>query len=521
MHKKIEINSCFARALQLMEETDRDIFVTGRAGTGKSTLLEYFRATTAKKIVVLAPTGVAAVNISGQTIHSFFGFRPDVTVEQVKNNAKKKDSPLYRNLDAIVIDEISMVRADLLDCVDQFLRINGRTPGAPFGGLQMIFIGDLYQIPPVVTGRERQIFREHYRSEYFFDALAYQEMDCAFVELEKIYRQSDPLFIKLLNKIRNKTITAADLEIINCRTGSNRPLPDEMIYLTTTNAMAEKKNEAELEKLPGRCRRFTAEQNGEIEQKYFPAPGLLQLKAGAQVMLLNNDSGGRWINGTLGTVDEIGTDSLTVKLHGGEMETVKPFKWQINRYFWDGEKKSVAAEAVGTFKQYPLKLAWALTIHKSQGKTFDRVAVDLGKGTFAPGQLYVALSRCRSLEGIYLERESREKDVRVDWRVLRFVTGCQYQLSEKRMPLIEKTRLIEQALDSCTPLQITYLNAKDEKTGRIISPTYLGDLEYKGKTFLGMKAYCHTRKAQRNFRIDRILEIQKATGPADPGYPSF
>ncbi len=241
MHRKIEINSCFARALQLMEKTNRDIFVTGRAGTGKSTLLEYFRATTAKNIVVLAPTGVAAVNISGQTIHSFFGFRPDVTVEQVKDSAGKRASPLYRNLDAIVIDEISMVRADLLDCVDQFLRVNGKRPGTPFGGLQMIFIGDLYQIPPVVTGRERQIFREHYQSEYFFDARAFRELDCAFVELEKIYRQSDPLFIGLLNKIRNKTVTAADLEVLNHRAGGNRRLPDETIYLTTTNAMAEKK----------------------------------------------------------------------------------------------------------------------------------------------------------------------------------------------------------------------------------------------------------------------------------------
>jgi hypothetical protein len=238
-------------------------------------------------------------------------------------------------------------------------------------------------------------------------------------------------------------------------------------------------------------------------------------------MLLNNDSAGRWINGTLGTVSEIGKSSLTVKLHGAEMETVKPFKWHINRYLWDGEKKTVASEAIGTFKQYPLKLAWAITIHKSQGKTFDRVAVDLGKGTFAPGQLYVALSRCRTLEGIYLEKEIREKDVRVDWRVLRFVTGCQYRLSEKRMPLAEKTRLIEQALAGSTPLQITYLNAKDEKSGRIISPTYIGDMEYKEKTYLGVKAYCHTRKAQRNFRIDRILEIQTTTaGPADHEQPS-
>ena len=510
MDNGIEINDRFAEALHLMEETGRNIFITGRAGTGKSTLLEYFRSITGKNVVVLAPTGVAAVNISGQTIHSFFRFRPDVTVEKVRNSATKKASPLYRNIDAIIIDEISMVRADLLDCVDQFLRVNGRTPGDPFGGVQMILIGDLYQIPPVVTGRERQIFKEYYKSEYFFDAAAFDHMDFAFVELEKIYRQSDPLFIELLNKIRNKTVGDADLEAINRRlVRGSLKLPAGLIYLTTTNAMAEKKNQAELEKLPGKSRRFAAESSGKIDRQYFPAAEVLQLKEGAQVMLLNNDSGGRWINGTIATISKIKKGSLEVKMADGKIDTVKPFKWHINRYFWDQEKKSVASEAMGTFRQYPLKLAWAITIHKSQGKTFERVAIDLGRGAFTSGQLYVALSRCRSLEGIYLKRAIREKDVWVDWRVIRFITGFQYQISEKKLSLGDRVRLLEEAAQEGAPLEITYLKSSDEKTERLISPRFVGEMEYRGKTFLGLRAYCHKRKALRTFRVDRILRIDK------------
>lgn len=514
MRKGIEINLQFAEALRLMEETGNNIFITGRAGTGKSTLLEYFRSITRKKIVVLAPTGVAAVNISGQTIHSFFGFRPDVTVDKVKKGAKKKASPIYKNIDSIVIDEISMVRSDLLDCVDQFLRINGKTPGAPCGGIQMILIGDLYQIPPVVTGQERQIFKEYYESEYFFDAKVFQDMEFTFLELEKIYRQTDPVFIELLNKIRNKTVTGTDLETINRRAaGDNLELPDGVIYLTTTNAMADKRNEAELEKLPGKRHYFTAEIGGEVDKKYFPAAEVLQLKEGAQVMLLNNDAEGRWINGTIGTIAKIKKDELSVRLLDGATETVKPFKWSINRFFWDQDTKSVASETMGTFKQYPLKLAWAITIHKSQGKTFDHVAIDLGRGAFVPGQLYVALSRCRNLEGIYLKKKIRETDIWIDWRVVKFITGFQYQLSEKNMPVDKKVLLIKQAIENKSSLEITYLKSEDEKTQRMVSPRFVGDMEYRGKPFLGMEAYCHNRKALRNFRVDRILEIHAVVSP--------
>ncbi len=513
---EIELNPQFEKSLQLMEESDKHIFITGKAGTGKSTLLEYFRSITEKDVVVLAPTGVAAVNISGQTIHSFFGFRPDVTVEKVKKEAKRKAAPIYKKLDAIIIDEVSMVRADLLDCVDQFLRINGKSSGLPFGGIQMIFIGDLYQIPPVVAGQERVIFKEYYASEYFFDSNVYADIEIEHLELEKIYRQTDSAFIELLNKIRNKTITDEDIEAINARWIGNDSLPGNVIYLTTTNAMAEERNEAELMRLPGKPHIYEAEISGEIDKKYFPGDEVLQIKKAAQVMLLNNDAEGRWINGTIGTISKIKNDCLEIRMADGSVEEVKPYKWSVCRFFWDEENRSVASEKVGSFKQYPLKLAWAITIHKSQGKTFDHVAIDLGRGAFASGQLYVALSRCRNLNGIFLKRKIRESDIRVDWRVVKFITGHQYDLSDKRIPLNAKIDLIQNAIENESLIELTYLNSKGEKTKRVIRPENVGEMVYMGKEFIGIRAYCLKRKDLRTFRVDRILEIKDSnTGMKD------
>jgi len=508
--QNIEINPQFETALELMENTGPHLFITGRAGTGKSTLLEYFRSVTEKNLVVLAPTGVAAVNIAGQTIHSFFGFRPDVTVEKVRRQAKKKSSPIYKNLEAIIIDEISMVRADLLDCIDEFLRITGKKPGEPFGGIQMIFIGDLYQIPPVVAGHDRAMFEQFYESEYFFDARVFSGIEVEHLELEKIYRQSDSDFIDLLNKIRNKTITGQDLERLNERVFKDQhKLPRDGIYLTTTNAMAEERNRAELEKLKGKSYYFEAEIIGEIDPKSYPADEVLELKEKAQVMLLNNDAGGRWINGTIGTIEAINEDSLDVKLGDGSVEEVVPHKWDVYRFYWDQEARSVAADKVGSFIQYPLKLAWAITIHKSQGKTFDKVVIDLGRGAFASGQLYVALSRCRSFEGIFLKHIIKESDVRLDFRVVKFITGRQYEVSEEKLPLDEKVNTIREAAENSEELEIVYLKTRDEKSRRVIVPESVGSMQYKGKNYLGLKAYCLKRKEMRNFRVDRILEIKK------------
>ena len=509
MIKNIEINPQFEKALHLMEQTDRNIFITGKAGTGKSTLLEYFRSITTKNIVVLAPTGVAAVNVSGQTIHSFFGFRPDVTIEKARREAGKSTLTIYQNLDAIVIDEISMVRSDLLDCVDQFMRIKGRAFGEPFGGTQLILIGDLYQIPPVVTGHEKAIFEDYYESEYFFDSSVYSEIDIDHLELEKIYRQTDQDFIALLNKIRNKTLMEEDLDHLNTKViGSRTMLPQDAIYLTTTNAMADELNSEKLLKLPGNASVFSADLKGEIDKKSLPAEELLLLKEDAQVMLLNNDSEGRWINGTLGRIVKIGKKSLEVQLSNGSIEEVKPFRWDVFRFYWDQDAQVVAADNVGSFKQYPLKLAWAITIHKSQGKTFDNVVIDLGRGAFASGQLYVALSRCRSLDGIYLKRAVKESDVRVDYRVVNHITGRQYALSEEKLSLEDKVAIIKDAVEKQAELQIVYLKNTDEKTERTIRPVSVGMMKYSGKNYLGLTAHCCMRQETRNFRVDRILEIK-------------
>ncbi|MEJ2740211.1 MAG: AAA family ATPase, partial [Dehalococcoidia bacterium] len=304
VHTEIELNPQFRRALEIMENSDSNIFVTGRAGTGKSTLLTYFREMTQKKVVVLAPTGVAALNVKGQTIHSFFKFKPHVTLRSIKRLRKKENGKqtIYEQLDAIVIDEVSMVRADLLDCVDRFLRLNGPNANRPFGGIQMVFIGDLYQLPPVVTSTEKEIFNSAYETPYFFSARVFDTLEMEFVELEKIYRQHDDLFIGLLNGIRNNSITDENLALLNrrCRPGYEASPDDLTIYLTTTNTLAEKINTRQLEKIDSPSHYFTADIEGDFGKEYLPTAVTLQVKAGAQVMMVNNDLYGGWVNGTLG-----------------------------------------------------------------------------------------------------------------------------------------------------------------------------------------------------------------------------
>jgi len=300
----LDINPQFQRALELMEHSQRHVFITGRAGTGKSTLLSHFRKNTAKRVVVLAPTGVAAVNVGGQTIHSFFRFKPDVTLAAIGGKIKDKNKNLYRKLAAIIIDEISMVRADLLDCVDKFLRLNGPDDQAPFGGVQMIFIGDLYQLPPVVTSQEREIFRSRYKSPYFFSAAACAALDMEFIELEKVYRQSDNEFIRLLNAIRNRTATDGDFALLNRRVDPQFEAPPQDFYitLTSTNELANRINTERLTRLRGKLWKASGSISGDFGREYLPTNVELELKKGAQIMLLNNDSCGRWINGTVGRV---------------------------------------------------------------------------------------------------------------------------------------------------------------------------------------------------------------------------
>ncbi len=522
--KGIELNEGFRRALELMEKTDKGVFVTGRAGTGKSTLLSYFRATTAKRIAVLAPTGVAALNVRGQTIHSFFGFKPNVTMERIKKIPSSSDrGDVYRNIDTIVIDEISMVRADLLDCVDKFLRLNGPRKGKPFGGIQMIFIGDLYQLPPVVTGSEKAAFGSLYESPYFYSAHVFKSIDMVFVELDKIYRQHDQRFIDLLNAIRNKSVSEEEIELLNSRVMPEfEPPPDEFyIYLTTTNRQAEEINRRQLSKLKGPMYSFTGFIEGEFGDDYLPTAIELQLKVGAQVMMLNNDPQGRWVNGSVGRITDIirypdEEAVVVVKLADGEEVEVAPNTWEIFRFFSEDDK--LKSEVIGKFTQYPLMLAWAVTIHKSQGKSFDKVIIDIGRGAFAHGQVYVALSRCTSFEGLVLKKPILKRHIWMDWQVVKFLTRYQYKKAEEGLPIDEKVKLIEEAILKKVALEIVYLKPNDEKTKRVIWPKEVGEMEYRGKRYLGMRAFCTQRNEERTFRVDRILEIKDIPGQSEESH---
>jgi len=510
----IEINDQFRRALEIIEQTDRNVFITGRAGTGKSTLLDYFRHTTKKKIVVLAPTGVAALNVKGQTIHSFFRFKPGITPDGVKKLRSDGDNELiYPELDTIVIDEISMVRADLLDCVDRFLRMNGREADKPFGGIQMVFIGDLYQLPPVVTSGEKEVFKSFYQTPYFYGARVFDSFEMDFVELEKIYRQSDEQFINLLNTIRNNSIAAEGIELLNQRYQPEfEPPPDDFyVYLTTTNRLAEEINSKCLAALRGRLRTFAGSIEGEFGQEYLPTKIELHVKVGAQIMMLNNDIEGRWVNGSIGKITGItenrnGEDVIVAELSNGDSVEIVPFTWEIYHFFVDGGQ--LRSEVVGTFTQYPLMLAWAVTIHKSQGKTFDRVIVDIGSGTFAHGQMYVALSRCTTLEGIILKRPVLKKHIWTNYQVMDFLTKYQYRKAEAACAVDDKIGIIRKAIEERTSLEIVYLKPNDEKTTRVVRPEVVGEMEYRDKKYLGMRAFCLKRNEERVFRIDRILEIR-------------
>ncbi|MBP1707029.1 MAG: helicase [Chloroflexi bacterium] len=510
----IEINEQFKHALDIIENTPKSAFITGRAGTGKSTLLDYFRRNTRKRVVVLAPTGVAALNVKGQTIHSFFKFKPNVTLSMVKKlQAAAEGGTIYQKLDAIVIDEISMVRADLLDCVDKFLRLNGPSPEEPFGGIQMIFIGDLYQLPPVITSLEKAEFKQLYKTPYFYSSRAFDGLNMEFIELEKIYRQHDPEFIQLLNTVRNKSITYAGLELLNQRFNPTfEPPPgDFYVYLTTTNELASTINKRRLSQLDSPQRTFIGEIEGDFGDEYLPTAIELQVKIGAQIMMLNNDSDNRWVNGTLGEITGITRDKngdclIIAGLPDGEVE-IEPFTWEIYRFQVKGG--TLQSEVVGTFTQYPLMLAWAITIHKSQGKTFEKVVIDIGKGTFAHGQLYVALSRCTTLEGIVLRRPILKKHIWTDFQVMDFLTRYQYRKSEKRLSLDDRLEIIRRAIKNASLLRITYLKPTDEKSERTVRPHTVGEMEYQGKTYLGLRAFCLKRNEDRTFRVDRILDIKE------------
>ena len=510
----IEINREFARALERIASGRGNLFITGKAGTGKSTLLEYYRANAADTPVILAPTGVAALNVGGETVHRFFNFGIGVTPEKVRGSRRRPRHPeVYKKLETLIIDEVSMLRADLLDCVDMFLRKHGPNAGAPFGGVQMVFVGDLYQLPPVVTGGEREIFRSVYETPYFFSARALAESDLEIIELSKVYRQEDADFVALLNSVRNDSVSDADVAHLNARLDPAFEPPDDVfcISLTTTNRNADRINAYRLASLPGRNSVSVAEISGDFGREHYPTATELAFKAGAQVMMLNNDAVGRWVNGSLGVIESVAAweaaQAVTIRLQDWDSAVeVEPYTWEVIRFAVQAGE--ITSESVGRFTQLPFRLAWAVTIHKSQGKTFDNVVIDLERGAFASGQTYVALSRCTAFEGIVLRRPVRRSSIRADWRIQRFLTGYRYRESEEAMPASEKAALIRRAIEDGAEIEMTYLKADDTQSERRVVPLSVGSQSYGGRSFLGMRAFCRLRGEERMFRVDRILALE-------------
>lgn len=424
--KPIKLNSEFNKTLELLENSEDSFFVTGRAGTGKSTLLRLFYETTKKETVILAPTGIAALNVKGQTIHSFFKFAPNFIPKSAIK--KQKSRKIYKNLDTIIIDEISMVRADLLDNIDLFLRINRESP-LPFGGVQMIFFGDLYQIPPVVSSDfEKSFLHENFETPYFFSAhvLNNEKFHYSLIELNEVFRQTDRRFINLLESIRLNEMDWDLLEELNSRYNPEEKKEGFYVTLSARNAQVQKLNNEKLKSLETKEYNYQANIIGDFPVNTFPTDYDLSLKVGAQVMFIRNDSEKRFVNGTIGKIVELDFDRILVEImKNGEQQIIDVDyeEWEYVKYFSDFKNpKKIEQEVLGTFQQYPLKLAWAITIHKSQGKTFDNIIIDLGrKGAFAHGQTYVALSRCTSLEGIILKTPIKPQDIMVDPQIIEYL----------------------------------------------------------------------------------------------------
>ena len=429
--KNFEISPEMQSAINAVSK-GKSIFITGRAGTGKSTLLTYLREEVLKdNFVVVAPTGVAAINVGGSTIHKFFGFLPDITFQHIEGaEYHPRSQKIMKNLKTLIIDEISMVRADLLDCVDKALRKYGPKPTKPFGGVQVIFVGDLFQLSPIVAESEKEFLYSHYDTPFFFSSHGYQSIQMHKVVLQKVYRQSEIDFLEILNGIRVNQTTPAILDLLNTRVLPDfEPSKDTFfITLVATNAMANTINQRELEKLKGDAHKSQAHITGALSKSEYPAELEINFKVGSQIMMLNNDAENRWVNGTLATIEAINLDDprkdpyIIIKVASSEE------RYNVTKHMWDikrprSEGKVLVYDTIGTFAQFPFMLAWAITIHKSQGKTFENVIINLAAKAFAAGQLYVALSRCTTLGGLVLRQPIDSSQVILDERVMDFSLG--------------------------------------------------------------------------------------------------
>ncbi len=436
----------FQDALKLIQYTRQSLFLTGKAGTGKSTFLRYVCKHTKKKHVVLAPTGIAAINAGGSTLHSFFKLPfhpllpddPNFSLQKGRIHEflkyTKEHRKLLEELELVIIDEISMVRADIIDAVDRILRVYSRNLREPFGGKQVLLVGDVFQLEPVVKGDEREILNRFYPTPYFFSARVFSQIDLVSIELQKVYRQTDARFVSVLDRIRNNTIGAADLQLLNTRYGAptystqngsaqaTEGEPGMYITLATRRDNVDFINDRKLAELPGEPTTFHGEIVGDFPEGSLPTSQELVLKPGAQIIFIKNDFDKRWVNGTIGVVS--GFDPLEETLYvitdDGQEVDVRRESWRNIRYRYNEEKKVIEEEELGTFTQYPVRLAWAITIHKSQGLTFSRVVIDFTGGVFAGGQAYVALSRCTSLDGILLKKPVSRADVFVRPEIVSF-----------------------------------------------------------------------------------------------------
>ena len=434
---KIELdNEGFKKALQIVQFTHNSLFLTGKAGTGKSTFLKYIASTTKKKHIILAPTGIAAINAGGTTLHSFFKlpFHPLLPNDQqysvrhirqtLKYNGEK--SKLIREVELIIIDEISMVRADMIDFIDKILRIYNRNMKEAFGGKQMLFVGDVYQLEPVLKAEDRKLLQNFYPSNYFFDAKVFQQFPLVSIELSKVYRQTDPTFISILDRIRTNNTSESDLSLLNQHvqeTDQENDTNDKMsITLSTRRDTVDWINAQELDKLPDEAVTFNGNITGEFPESSLPTSMELSLKVGAQIMFIKNDSEKQWVNGTIGVIIGIDEDGGLLYIHteDGESLQVQREMWENIRYHFNEQEQKIEEELIGTFVQFPIKLAWAITVHKSQGLTFKNVVIDFSGGVFAGGQAYVALSRCTRLEGITLREPIKRKDIFVKSEVANF-----------------------------------------------------------------------------------------------------
>lgn len=432
-------------AEEFIQLTNCSVFLTGKAGTGKTTMLRQIREAAFKQTAVVAPTGVAAINAGGTTIHSFFQlpFSPFIpTIEAKKSFIAKQQvnsvrRKIYRELELLIIDEVSMVRADVLDAIDTVLRHYRFRPNEPFGGVQVVFIGDMYQLPPVCVGEEWELLRRYYESPYFFHSQVIYQDPPIYIELDKIFRQSNQQFINLLNEVRNNQLTPDTFRLLSHCYQPNFRNVDEYITLTTHNASADAINNDELAKIDAPYYKFMAHIDRDFPERIFPTEVELVLKLGAKVMFIANDMAQprRYYNGKIGEITEINDNEIWVTCDG-ESEAIKVSLevWENKSYTIDPETNQLEEKTLGTFTQYPLRLAWAITIHKSQGLTFDRVVIDAA-AAFASGQVYVALSRCRSLDGIVLTSQINPNSLAVDPQIVRY--------SEQRLPIVELERQVE------------------------------------------------------------------------------